>query len=200
MTQPIQPGRFGHISRPDDTWLAKQENELIFEPELPIIDTHHHLWDRNGWTYLLPELLADLNTGHNIAATVFEECRSMYRAGGPVEMRPVGEVEFVAGIAAMSASGGYGPIKVAQGIVGYADLTLGDRVEPVLEALIRAAVAGFRAYAIRSATMPTRPSATAGPTRHPICMPGPKSAPGQRGSPRTGWCSMPGATIRNSPM
>ena len=62
----------------------------------------------------------------------------MYRVDGPVEMRPVGEVEFVAGIAAMSASGGYGPIKVAQGIVGYADLALGDRVEPVLEALIRA--------------------------------------------------------------
>jgi hypothetical protein len=56
---------------------------------------------------LLPELLADLNTGHNIVATVFEECRSMYRANGPIEMRPVGEVEFVAGIAAMSASGGY---------------------------------------------------------------------------------------------
>ena len=61
---------------------------------------------------MLPELLADLNTGHNIVATVFEECRSMYRANGPIAMRPVGEVEFVAGIAAMSASGGYGPIKV----------------------------------------------------------------------------------------
>jgi hypothetical protein len=59
VAQPIQPGRFGHIGRPDDTWLAKQENELILEPELPIIDTHHHLWDRNGWTYLLPELLTD---------------------------------------------------------------------------------------------------------------------------------------------
>jgi hypothetical protein len=82
----------------------KQEKEPILEPELPIIDTHHHLWDRSGWTYLLPELLADLNTGHNIVATVFEECRSMYRANGPVEMRPVGEVEFVAGIAAMSAA------------------------------------------------------------------------------------------------
>ena len=120
MAQSIQPGRFAHIGRPDEAWLAKQEDELILEPELPIIDTHHHLWDRNGWTYLLPELLADLNTGHNIVATVFEECRSMYRADGPVEMRPVGEVEFVAGIAAMSASGGYGPIKVSQSIVGFA--------------------------------------------------------------------------------
>jgi len=108
MTQSIQPGRFGESGKPDDTWLAKQENEPILEPELPIIDPHHHLWDRGGWTYLLPELLADLNTGHNIVATVFEECRSMYRANGPVEMRPVGEVEFVAGCrgsAAVNAAG-----------------------------------------------------------------------------------------------
>ena len=60
--------------KPDDAWLARQEKEPILEPELPIIDTHHHLWDRGGWTYLLPELLADLNTGHNIVATIFEEC------------------------------------------------------------------------------------------------------------------------------
>ena len=199
MAQSIQPGRFGHSGKPDDGWLAKQEKESILEPELPIIDTHHHLWDRGGWTYLLPELLADLNSGHNIVATVFEECRSMYRADGPVEMRPVGEVEFVAGIAAMSASGGYGPIKVAQGIVGFADLALGDRVEPVLEALIRAG-AGFQASGIRSATIPTRPSVIAGRTRRPICTRGPTSAPGWRGSPRTGWRSTPGVIIRNSSM
>ncbi len=136
--------RFGHITRPDDAWLARQEKEPILDPELPIIDTHHHLWVRDGWTYLLDELLADLNTGHNIVATVFEECRSMYRADGPAGMRPVGETEFVAGIAAMSASGGYGPIKIAQGIVGAADLTLGDRVEPVLEAQIRAGGGRFK--------------------------------------------------------
>ena len=109
MTQSIQPGRFGHSGKPDDAWLAKQEKEPILEPELSIIDTHHHLWDRGGWTYLLPELLADLNTGHNIVATVFEECRSMYRGNGPVEMRPVGEVEFVAGIAAMPATNSTSP-------------------------------------------------------------------------------------------
>jgi hypothetical protein len=55
----------------------------------PIIDTHHRLWDRGGWTYLLPELLADLNTGHNVVATVFEECRgsSWYRLLGAGEFR-----------------------------------------------------------------------------------------------------------------
>src|SRR5262249_6528884 len=138
MAKSVQPGRFGHSGKPDEAWLAGQEPEPILDPELPIIDTHHHLWDRGGWTYFLPELLADLTTGHNVVATVFEECGRMYRAGGPPEMRPVGEVEFVVGVAAMSASGGYGPTKVAAGIVGYADLMLGDRIDPVLEALIRA--------------------------------------------------------------
>src|SRR5207245_495695 len=81
---------------------------------------------------------------HNVVATVFLECHAMYRAGGPAEMRPVGETEFVAGIAAMSESGQYGPARVAAGIVGFADLTLGDRVSPVLEALIRAGGGRFR--------------------------------------------------------
>jgi hypothetical protein len=85
MAQSIQPGRFGQSGKPNDAWLAKQEKEQILEPDLPIIDTHHHLWDRGGWTYLLPELLADLDIGHNIVGTVFEECRSMYRADGWVE-------------------------------------------------------------------------------------------------------------------
>ena len=72
---------------------------------LQIIATHHHFWDRPDERYLLDELLADLNTGHKIMATVFLECRSMYRDDGPRDMRPVGETEFVNGIAAMSASG-----------------------------------------------------------------------------------------------
>jgi len=72
------------------------------------------------------------DTGHKVVATVFEECRAMYRAQGPVEMKPVGEVEFAAGVGAMSDSGNYGPTRVCAGIVGHADLTLGDRVAPVL--------------------------------------------------------------------
>ena len=84
--------------------------------------------------------MADIGSGHNVVATVYLEWLSMYRADGPEEMRPVGETEFVAGVAAMSDSGQYGSTKVAAGIVGFADLTLGDRVEPVLQALVRQGV------------------------------------------------------------
>ena len=124
-------------------WLDRRQ-EPILEPELPIIDPHHHLWQRPGWRYLLDDLLLDTNSGHNIVATVFVQASSMYRDKGPVELRPVGEAEFVNGIAAMSASGIYGKTRVAAGIVGHADLTLGGRVEPVLSALSRAGGDRFR--------------------------------------------------------
>ena len=139
-----RPTQFGRISPPDEAWLATRPPEPILEPDLPIIDTHHHLWERGGHRYFLHEFLADAATGHNLVASVFEECEAMYRASGPEEMRPVGQTEFVAGVAAMSDSGRYGPARVAQGIVGFADLTLGDRVEAVLEANIRASGGRFR--------------------------------------------------------
>ena len=126
-------------------WLAKQPVEAALEPDLPIIDPHHHFWQtQHRGTYLLPDLLADIGGGHNIVSTVFIECQAMYRAHGPAEMAPVGEVEFVNGIAAMSASGGYGPCRVAEGIVGYADLRLGARVRDVLEAEVIAGGGRFR--------------------------------------------------------
>jgi hypothetical protein len=93
---------------PDPAWLALRQEEII-EPELEIVDPHHHLWDRPGNRFLLDQLLADMDSGHKITETVFIECGSMYRAEGPVEMKPVGETEFVNGTAAMSASGQYGP-------------------------------------------------------------------------------------------
>jgi predicted TIM-barrel fold metal-dependent hydrolase len=77
-------------------------------------------------------------------ATVFVQARAMTRPSGPVEMRPVGETEFVNGVAAMSASGIYGKTRHCAGIVGHADLTLGSRVEPVLAAHIRAGGDRFR--------------------------------------------------------
>jgi L-fuconolactonase len=129
-------------------WLAGRPAEAALEPELPIVDPHHHFWDTpQRGCYLLPELLADIGGGHNIVATVFVECRSMYRKDGPAEMAPLGEVEFVNGIAAMSASGNYGPCRIAEAIIGHADLTIGARVREVLEAEI--AVAGGRFHGIR---------------------------------------------------
>jgi predicted TIM-barrel fold metal-dependent hydrolase len=126
-----------------EPWIAARQ-EPILEPELPIIDPHHHVWDGERGRYLVHELAADVNTGHNIVATVFVEAGSMYRAKGPPAMRPVGEVEFVNGIAAMSASGQYGSAQLCAGIVGHADMTLGDRAKPVLEALIAAGNGRFR--------------------------------------------------------
>ena len=137
--------------------------EPVWEPDLAIVDPHHHLWDwrarlasappprhpfetiyRQVPLYLLDQLMADLDSGHRITATVFIECRAMYRAEGPAEERPWGETEFVNGIAAQSASGLYGPTRACAGIVGHADLLLGDRVAGVLEGHIARAPDRFR--------------------------------------------------------
>jgi L-fuconolactonase len=122
--------------RPD--WLATTV-EPALDPGRPIIDTHHHLYDRPGARYLLPDYLDDLATGHDVRASVFVQARAMLRADGPPELRPVGETEFVNGVAAMSASGLYGGTRVCAGIVGFADLTLGDAVRPILERHLMAA-------------------------------------------------------------
>jgi predicted TIM-barrel fold metal-dependent hydrolase len=128
-------------------WLDRRREDPL-DPALPIVDPHHHLIDRpESGTYLMSDLLEDIGSGHSIVATVYLEWLSMYRAGGPEEMRPVGEIEFANGVAAMSASGGYGKPRLCAGIVGYADLMLGARVAEVLEAMI--AVGGGRFRGIR---------------------------------------------------
>jgi predicted TIM-barrel fold metal-dependent hydrolase len=142
-------------------WLALTD-EPALEASLPIIDPHHHLWDRPGDRYLLDEIVADVRA-HNVRQTVFVECTSMYRADGPDEFKVVGETEFVQGIAAMSASGRYGETRVAAGIVGTVDLRLGDRAAPVLEAQIAASPQRFRGIRHRAAwadrsVAPTQPA------------------------------------------
>src|SRR5262252_6038658 len=119
VTAATRPTQFGRIHVPDEAWLAKRPPEPILEPGLPIIDTHHHLWERPDHRYLLHEFLHDVATAHNVVATVFVECNAMYRVRGPEELRSVGETEFVTGMAAMSDSGGYGTTRVAAGIVGF---------------------------------------------------------------------------------
>ncbi|MFT4712139.1 MAG: putative TIM-barrel fold metal-dependent hydrolase [Candidatus Azotimanducaceae bacterium] len=126
-----------------EEWLAQVKEEII-EPELPICDPHHHLWDHPSHRYMLDEILKDTGEGHNIVSTVFVECSSMFRANGPEELKPVGETEFVQGIAAMSASGQYGKTRVAEGIVSHANLSLGKDVRPVLEAHVAASNNRFK--------------------------------------------------------
>ncbi|MEM9684383.1 MAG: amidohydrolase family protein [Pseudomonadota bacterium] len=131
----------------NNEWLEQVVEESL-EPDLPICDPHHHLWDLRPDSpeprYLLDDLLADTNSGHNIVSTIFIECHAMYRQDGPEELKPVGEVEFVNGIAAMSASGLYGETKVAAGIIGHADLTRGAAAGDVLDALDAAGGGRFR--------------------------------------------------------
>jgi len=127
----------------DQSWLDQVPEEAL-EPDVPIVDPHHHLWDYPRDRYMLDQLMADLDCGHNIVATVYVECSSMYRADGPERLAPVGETEFVNGIAAQSASGIYGDARVCKGIVSFADLTLGSSVDDVLEAHMAAAPARLR--------------------------------------------------------
>ena len=119
------------------------------EPEIPIFDTHHHFWvsrpePAHYKQYLLPELAADVGSGHNVKSTVFIEVRCEYRQDGPEEMKPVGEVEYVQTIADASATGNHGPTRAAAAIIGHADLKLGEGVRPVLEAMRAASPNRFR--------------------------------------------------------
>lgn len=120
------------------------EMESALEPELPICDAHHHLWERPPSGYMLDDLFQDLRAGHNIVSTVAIECRYAYRSDGPEQLRPVGEVEFLESVSDRVATDPTIKFRVAAAIVGHADLLLGDAVAPVLEAHIAASPHRFR--------------------------------------------------------
>lgn len=134
-TSQMLPTQHRRIRRaPSEAWLSSYSEPALY-PELPIIDAHHHLWDLEGWRYLLPEYLQDIScSGHAIEASVYVTSTSMWRVNGVEHMRPVGETEFATGIAAMSASGIYGAPRICAAIIGHADLKLGKAVNDVLDA------------------------------------------------------------------
>jgi L-fuconolactonase len=136
---------FASIYPPDEAWLARAAPEPAIEPDLPIVDTHLHLWESGGHRYFLDEYVRDLaESGHRVEASVFVECFSMYRAEGPAHLRHVGETEFAVGMAAMAASGRYTTSRVAAAIVGHTDLRQGPRAREALEAHVEAANGRFR--------------------------------------------------------
>ena len=137
------------VEPPRAEWLALGQEQAL-EPELPICDAHHHLFDLPGFPYLLPQYLDDLASGHDVRSTVYVECTAFYRADGAPAMRPVGETEVAAGVSAMAASGRYGPARIVEAIVPFADLSIGSAIEPVLEA--HCAAGGGRVKGIRHAS------------------------------------------------
>ena len=175
-----------------EDWL-RMTDEPVLEPGLPIVDPHHHLWQRAHSSYLLPELLADTASGHDIRATVFVQCGEMYRAAGPAEERSLGETEFITGIAATSASGRHGPTRACAGIIGMVDLTLGDKVDTLLEAHRTIAGARFCGIRNRTAWHPSSEVTTnlvlppPGPLEHPAFHDGARRL-ARHGLPLDVWC------------
>ena len=130
------------IPEPRPDWLALYSEEAL-EPQLRIVDAHHHLWDEGGEGYLLDDLVADVTSGHQVVATVFVQCHWSYRTEGPQSLKPVGETERVRGIAE-EAMRRQVPVEICAGIVGFADMELGDALQPVLVAHVEAGGGRFR--------------------------------------------------------
>jgi predicted TIM-barrel fold metal-dependent hydrolase len=105
--------------------LQEGREEAILDPELPIIDAHHHLFSRPGLDYLLDDYLQDASAGHQIIASVYVETRAFVWTEGPELLRPLGEVEFANSAGAASATGF---CRACAAIIGYADLRQGDAV------------------------------------------------------------------------
>ena len=137
-------GRYRY-PRPDARWLD-QNVEDVLEPDLAIIDSHHHLWIEDGMPYLGNEIMQDLATGHRIEATVFVQAHYGYRQDGPPTLAPVGETEKARAISEGCAMAGCNT-RMGEAIVAFADLTLGSEVVRVIEA--HGEAAGGRLRGIR---------------------------------------------------
>lgn len=125
--------------------------EAALDPHLPIIDPHQHLFQRPDAPYMLGEMLADAQAGHNIRGTVFIECHTGYSSSGPQQLRPVGETAFINQIASDCARAGPHKPRIAAGIVAFADLRQGERVREVLAAHKQAAPERLRGIRQRGA-------------------------------------------------
>jgi len=132
LSQQVKPPPPNDVTNvvPDQDWLDLAEPEEVIEPDLPIVDTHHHLGERPGARYLVPDLMRDLNEGHNVIATVNVEGNHFFRTYGPPHLRAAGETEM---IVSMTDCRDVGTTRVGAGIVGYADLFLGAKVEELLD-------------------------------------------------------------------
>lgn len=148
------PRKVMGVSVPDNRWLEQIQEDVLL-PDLQIVDAHHHLWMKEGHTYLMREFVEDLESGqdshHRVVATVFAECHSMYRNSGPAEWRSLGETEFVSGCAAIADSGVMTNVSICEGIVGNVDLRLGEATRPLLETHITRSGGRFKGVRLTAA-------------------------------------------------
>lgn len=140
-------GSHAAIQQPRPAWLATH-HESALDPELPIVDAHHHLWSLPNFEYLHPQFQSDLATGHRVVATVHVECLSHYASQGPEHLRPLGETCFVVEQAQVHARSG-ASTRLGDAIVGWADLSLGADIEPVLQAHLEHGEGRFRGIRAR---------------------------------------------------
>lgn len=123
-------------------------HEEIVLPHLPVVDSHMHLWDRIGFDYFASEFLADVADGHDVRSSVYVECGMAYDAFSPDPMLAVDETRYAVKQAALGQGHTH---KLAEGILGAANLLLGDEIQPVLEAHVEAAQGRFRGVRFRVA-------------------------------------------------
>lgn len=116
-------------------WINRTIEDAL-DPELAICDAHHHLWDHPKQRYLVEHFIGDV-AGHRVSQTVYVECLREYRQDGPIHLQPIGETQWVHNLTASSQQPA-ARCNVAAGIVGFADLRLGTRVEEVLSAHLAA--------------------------------------------------------------
>lgn len=126
-------------------------DETIIDPDLPIIDSHHHLFNNPNITYSATDYAEDAAAGHRIIASVYVDAHSNYRENGPEHLRPIGEVEFANAVGTGAAEGRFGAVQICAGIVGHADLRFGSRIGELLDQAMEIAPTRFRG--IRQTTM-----------------------------------------------
>ncbi len=127
-----------------NTKRHERRDETILDPDLPIVDSHIHLFDLPGNRYMVDDYLEDAQGGHNVLAAIYCETQTFARTDGPEHMRPLGEVEFANGVAAMTSTGRYGKCFVGAGIIGHANLTFGAQIGELLDRCMAAAPDRYR--------------------------------------------------------
>lgn len=129
------------------TKLLESTKEEILEPNLPICDAHHHLWEYPGYVYSGKDLLEDI-ASNNVLSTVFVEAWDRIVRNGKLLKDPPAQTAFAVNEGEINP----GRTRIAAGIVGFVDLMRGESIAKEVESHIIAGKGRFRGirYSINS--------------------------------------------------